>query len=71
MASLTITVPDAVVSRIRTAFGRTDPNTGIRVPATTQEIEAALKSSVKGTVLEYEASIAANLKRDAVGGETW
>ena len=71
MASMTITVPDAVVPRLRQAFGRNDPSTGNRIPATVAEIEAAIKSWTKGIVLEYETSVAANIKRDAVGGEIW
>ena len=71
MATMTVTVPDVVVSRIRLTFGRDDPATGNRLPATMLEVEKAIKSWLKGTVIEYETAIAANLKRLEVGGETW
>ena len=71
MATLTITVPDTIVPRLRAAFGRENPATGGRIPATNEEIQATLKSWVKGITLEYETAQAANIKRAAVGAEDW
>ena len=54
MATLTLTVPDITVNRIRIAFGHDDPITGDRVLATVAEIQDRLKSFVKQTVMLYE-----------------
>ncbi len=71
MATLTITVADALVPRIRTAFGHNDPVTGVRILATVAEIQDELKALIKGRVLEYETLLVANQKRSDVGSETW
>lgn len=71
MADFVITIPDAVVTRIRLAFGSNDPESGVRVPATTIEVRAVLKNYLKSHVIEYETGEAAKVKRESVGGETW
>lgn len=71
MAQLTFTVPDAVVARIRAAFGHNDPTTGERLPASVAEVQATVKSYVKGVVLEYEVALQAKTARDTVGQEDW
>lgn len=72
MASLTITVPDAVVPRIRVAMGREDPsNPGTRINATVEDIQTAIKQFIKSQVINYETTLAAMQKRDTVSQETW
>lgn len=71
MANLTITVPDAVVPRIRTAMGHTDPITQVRIDATLQEVQDAIKNFIKAQVINYESGVEAILKRDQVSGEVW
>jgi hypothetical protein len=70
MASLTITVPDALVQRIRAAFGHNDLQ-GNRVPATPEEILMVLKSFVKGRVVEYETSLESEVIRNTKSREDW
>jgi len=67
MASLIITIPDSVVARLRAAFRRqaSDP------PATISEIEGIIKAFLKSKVINYETTIEAELKRDAVSKENW
>ena len=71
MATLSITVPDAVVPRIRTAMGHTDPITQVRTDATLQEVQDAIKNFIKAQVINYESGVEAILKRDQVSGEIW
>lgn len=71
MASLTITIPDEVVPRIRAAMGTNDPVTGDRVPATVAEVQTAIKQFVKSQVINYETTLSAMAKRDEVSNETW
>jgi hypothetical protein len=70
MATLSITVPDAVVSRIKAAFGSTDPLTGVRSASSAQVVDA-IKSYVKTTVQSYEAREAAKTTDAAIGQEAW
>ena len=56
MAQLTITVPDAVVPRIRTAFGH-DSESGW-VLATVTELQAAIRGYVQSRVRDYEGAAA-------------
>jgi len=71
MASLTITVPDAVVTRIQAAFGHIDPITLLFVPATVTEIQAAIKNFVKARVIDAEVATTATTKRTDVSSEGW
>jgi len=67
MASITITIPDSVVTRLRLAFRSqaSDP------PATISEIEGVLKAFLKSKVINHETTVEAELKRDAVSRENW
>ena len=58
MATLTITVPDAVVPRIREAFGHlaTPVRTSPWIPATVLEVQNAIKTFVKEKVVAYEGT---------------
>ena len=58
MATLTITVPDAVVTRIRDAFGHHElpVRTSPWIPATLAEIQTAIKSFIKEKVVAYEGA---------------
>jgi len=71
MANLTITIPDAVVPRIRTAMGHFDVPTATWVDATVNDIQAAIKVFVKQRVIEYESAQQAMATRSSVSGETW
>ena len=71
MATLILTVPDAVVNRIRIAFGHDDPITGARVLATIAEIQARLKSFVKQTVMLYEGEQDTKAAYTRIGNELW
>ncbi len=68
MATLTITIPDASVTRVRAAFGHpasmTDPTW---VPATTAEVQAHVTEQINLYVRRYEERLAA---QSAVGGVT-
>lgn len=70
MADFTITVPDAVVPRIRDAFGTKEAN-GTITPATLDQVRAAVKEFMRRRVLEFEASEAALAKRAEVEDEQW
>lgn len=52
MATLTITIPDAAVTRIRAAFGSGT------TPATVQEVQLQIRDYIKSRVLDYEISSA-------------
>ena len=71
MASLTITVPDAVVSRILTAMGHLDPTTQQWVDATQADVTAAIKQLVKAQVINYETTQQAMATRTSVSKEVW
>jgi len=74
MAQLTITVPDAVVPRIRAAFGRRDINNpAVWVPATVVELQDAIKDFVRERVVNYETTLAAETDRTTRSTEvrTW
>ena len=74
MATISITIPDATVPRIRAAFGKwgTDPETlGTWVPATAAEVVAAIKEYAKNRVRDYEAQQAALTVHQSVTNENW
>jgi hypothetical protein len=71
MATLTITVPDAVVPRIRTAMGHFDVPTNTWIDATVVEVQAAIKVFIKSKVIEYESTQQAMATRGQVSGEIW
>lgn len=70
MASITITVPDRLVPRIRAALGRTDLS-GVRVPATVAELQDRLLSYIRAQVLEYEARQQDETTRATLSTEDW
>jgi len=70
MAQLTITVPDAVIPRIRTAMGHKDSN-GQWVDATLGEVQTAIKGYIKSQVINYETTQAATVKSTEVSQEIW
>ncbi len=57
MATLTITIPDANVTRVRAAFGHLQ-GTSTWVPATTQEVQDALTTYLRRQVRSYEEGLA-------------
>jgi len=66
MAQITITVPDAAVTRINTAFAATfgyDPNGG---QTQTQFTKSIIISSIKRVVKDYEGAIEAAQARAVV-----
>jgi hypothetical protein len=69
VAVLTITVPDSVVPRIRTAFGHSVG--GVWTDATVVEVQDATKVWIKQRVIEYESAQVAMQKRSDVSGEVW
>lgn len=71
MATLTITVPDAAVPRIKTAMGHRDPNTQLWVDATVSDVQTAIKTFIKSQVINYETTQAAMAKNASVSSETW
>ena len=71
MAQLTITVPDAVVARIRTALGRRDPLTSVWVDATQQEVLDRIKGFLKSQVIEHEVALDALQSRATKSQEGW
>ena len=58
MASLTITVPDEQVDRIRTAFGSTNIDTNEVTLATVEEVREQLRAYIISRVTNYEYSVA-------------
>ncbi len=74
MATLSVTVPDAALPRIRAAFGHAesllDPTW---VPATAAEIQAWMRQQLKQRVIDYEGGIAADAARAGVSSDvgTW
>ena len=71
MANLTVTIPDAVVPRIRKAFGSRDPTTLQRIDADMPAVLERVKSFIKSQVIEYEISEGAKTKRDEISKEVW
>ncbi len=72
MASLTITVSDVVVPRIQAAFGHwSTDTTPVWVSATVADLQAAIKTWIKGAVINYETTLAAQAKNASVSGEIW
>lgn len=71
MAVLTITVPDSVVPRIRTAFGHPVGTPPVWTDATVVEVQDATKVWIKQKVIEYESTQTAMQKRSDVSGEIW
>jgi len=71
MAQLSITVPDAVIPRIRTAMGHRDSLNGPWIDATVVEVQAAIKQFIKAQVINYETTQAAQVKNTEVSQENW
>lgn len=71
MAQFQITIPDAVIPRIRDAFGHEDLVTKQWVLATPAEVQAAIKGYLRSVVKQYEAMQALRLKETEVNNETW
>jgi len=72
MATISITVPDTALPRLRAAFGHPDPlNPSVWVDATNAEVQAAVKTSIKGKVIDYETTLAAMADRATRSGESW
>jgi len=71
MAQLTITVPDAVVSRIKTAMGHLDSASQQWVDATVSDVQDAIKGFIKAQVINYETTQAAIQQRDTLSKESW
>lgn len=65
MASLTITVADIYVPRIREAFGKNE-----RL-ATVPEIQAEIKEYIRARVINYEARKSSDAKRTVIEKEVW
>ena len=74
MASLTITVPDNAVTRIRAAFTKQVEVNGVitLVPMTVAEIENEIKNNfIKPRVAQHESDAAARTVQQSVNGEIW
>jgi hypothetical protein len=72
MAVLSVTIPDAVVPRIREAFGHQDPNNPtVRIPATVADVQAAVKGYLKSRVIDFEIGEQADVTRLTKSGENW
>lgn len=65
MASMTITVPDAYVPRIREAFGKNGQL------ATVPEIQTEIKEYIRARVINYESRRALDAKRIIIEKEVW
>ena len=65
MASLTITVPDGYVPRIREAFGKSGQ------PASVADLQKAIKSYIRSRTLQYESAKASTEKYDVIAKEVW
>jgi hypothetical protein len=65
MANFTITLPDAVVPRIRAAFGDG------KQPASVADVQAAIKTFIQRRVVDFEAQQAEDSARRTVGAEQW
>lgn len=71
MATISITVPDSVVPRIRTAFGHQEGSPPVWVDATVVEVQDNIKVYVKAQVINHESTIAGMIKRNEVSNEPW
>lgn len=71
MAQLTITVPDAVVPRIKTAMGHFQGSPAVWVDATVSDVQDAIKNFIKAQVVNYETTQAAIAKNSSVSSEQW
>ena len=71
MAQLTVTVPDSVAPRIRTAMGHVDPQTQLWVDATQAEVLARIKSFLKEQTIAYETTQTAIADRNTRSAEQW
>jgi len=72
MATISITVPDSALPRLRAAFGHPDPVTpGAWVDATNAEVMAAVKAALKSKVIDHETTIAAMADRATRSSESW
>ena len=58
MANLTITIPDANLTRVRTAFGHEDVVTHEWVLATQAEVQSRVTAMVRSEVKNYERRLA-------------
>lgn len=65
MATLTITVPDAAVTRIRAAFGVGG------TPATVQQVQDQVRDLIKAKVIAVEASAAQATDLATRNAEIW
>ena len=65
MASLTITVPDAYVARIRAAFGKGGQS------ATIAELQEFIKGQIRARVIQYETAKASEQKHEQIATELW
>lgn len=64
MATISITIPDANVTRVRAAFGHEED--GIWVAATNPEVQTAITRWVRQRVRDYEERLASDAARAAV-----
>ena len=71
MATITITIKDDKVTRIRQAFGRFVGDPPVWTPATIAQVETFCKTQIRAHVENYEARIVAEAKHEEVQGETW
>jgi len=72
MATISITIPDSALPRLRAAFGHPDPlNPSVWVDATNAEVMAFVKGHLKGKVIDYETTLAAIADRASRAGESW
>lgn len=69
MADLTVSVPDAMVTRIREAFG--NDARGSWQLASLVEVRAAIKTFIRMRVKDYEARQASEIKQQEVEDEDW
>jgi hypothetical protein len=71
MAQFTLTIPDAVVPRIRAAFGHFDIETATWINATLGEVQTRLLAFLKENVIAYETTEQAKIHRQTLTEETW
>ena len=72
MATLEITIPDAVVPRIRLAVGRANAFAGQPiVPATVAQVQDACKQFLKGLVAAQAGESASKDAQNAITEEAW
>ncbi len=63
MATISITIPDASVARVRTAFGHWSSDLGdpVWIDATNNDVRDELTNYVRGKTRQYEERIAAQV----------